>query len=132
MRLRFVVLVGFAGLLLVACASPDSSEPVSAPPPSIATPPGSGGPSLPASGGPSLRPGDSSVVEVSVTGTVQDGVEPGCVLLATDSKTYLLVGPKRAELPKAGTRATVYGHPEPDLLSTCQQGTPFRVNRVEP
>ncbi|WP_432979075.1 hypothetical protein [Dactylosporangium sp. CA-233914] len=66
----------------------------------------------------------------TLRGTIKDGVEPGCVLLATGTKTYLLVGGDRAAM-KSGAELTVYGTPEPDLMTTCQQGTPFRVTRVE-
>ncbi|GAA2352296.1 hypothetical protein GCM10010170_042930 [Dactylosporangium salmoneum] len=68
---------------------------------------------------------------ISVRGTLKDGVEPGCVLLATDAKTYLLIGGDRAAM-KSGQQVTVYGTPQPDLMTTCQQGTPFKVTKIEP
>ena len=126
MRLRIVALTVIAGLGLGAlggCGSKDSAEPVTAPPPSIV--PTTGAPS----GGSSLR-ADPSGSGVAIHGTVREGVEPGCVLLATDSKTYLLIGGDKSAL-QAGKQVTVYGVEQPDLMTTCQQGTPFKVNKVE-
>ncbi|MFI5916595.1 hypothetical protein [Dactylosporangium sp. NPDC051541] len=124
--MRFVALIVGGGLLvggLAGCGS--TSSPVTGPPPVVAS---SGAPSL--SPAPSSSPGAGSA-EVSLRGVVKDGVEPGCVLLATaEQETYLLVGGDKTAL-RTGTTVTVYGRPEPGLMSTCQQGTPFRVTRVE-
>ncbi|MGI5236531.1 hypothetical protein [Dactylosporangium sp. CA-139066] len=128
MRLRIVALTVVAGLGLGAlggCGSEDSSEPVTAPPPSIVP---TTVPSAPGSGS-SLRP-DPQGSTMSIHGTIREGVEPGCVLLATDAKTYLLIGGDKAML-KTGSQVTVYGVEQNDLMTTCQQGTPFKVTRVE-
>ncbi|MEU7872682.1 hypothetical protein [Dactylosporangium sp. NPDC049140] len=125
--MRFVTLIVGAGLAvagLAGCAS--TAEPVTAPPPSIVPPAPS---AVVPSAHPSLTLGSSQPL-ISVRGTVKDGIEPGCMLLTTDKQTYLLVGGDRAAL-KSGATLTVYGTPEPELMSTCQQGTPFRVSRVE-
>jgi hypothetical protein len=131
MRLRgTVALVVFAAVALGGCGSAGSSEPVTAPPPSIgSTADASAGSSAAAT--PSMRPADPSGVVMVIHGTVTDGVEPGCVLLTTDSKAYLLIGGDRTAL-KSGTKLTVHGVPQPDLMTTCQQGTPFRVTKIEP
>jgi hypothetical protein len=126
--MRLVALIVGGGLALAGLAAcGETSEPVTAPPPSVV-------PTTASAPSPSLSPSLSLGSEqplVSVRGTVKDGVEPGCVLLsATDSKTYLLLGGDRAAL-KSGATVTVYGKPEPEMMSTCQQGTPFRVSRVE-
>jgi hypothetical protein len=126
--MRFVALVvvgsGLALGGLAGCGS--ASSPVTGPPPVIAS---SG--AAPAPSASRSSPGAGSAqADVSVRGTVKDGVEPGCVLLATDQQTYLLVGGDKTAL-KSGSVVTVYGRPEPELMSTCQQGTPFRVTRVE-
>ncbi|MFG2040733.1 hypothetical protein [Dactylosporangium sp. NPDC048998] len=126
MRLRFVALIVLAGIGLgglAGCGSAGSSEPAAAPPPSVIPP---------SSAGASVKPDDSAPSGSAVTlrGTIKNGVEPGCVLLATDSKTYLLVGGDRAAM-KSGAQVTVYGTPQPDLMTTCQQGTPFQVTKVE-
>jgi hypothetical protein len=64
---------------------------------------------------------------LTLTGTVEAGVERGCLLL----DGYLLLGGDRT-LIVAGARVTVTGRPEPGTLTTCQQGTPFRVETTEP
>jgi hypothetical protein len=128
--MRFVALIVGAGLAVAGLAGCGSTaEPVTGPLPSIA-------PSVPPSAGPSIPPSVSpsgllaSGVLVTLHGTVKDGVEPGCTLLTTASDTYLLLGGDKAAL-KTGATVTVYGTPAPDLMTTCQQGTPFRVTRVE-
>lgn len=65
--------------------------------------------------------------EQVVTGTVTAGVEYGCRLL----NGYQLVGGPR-ELFPPGTRIRVTGHPDPHLMTTAQQGTPFVVRTAEP
>lgn len=64
-----------------------------------------------------------------LTGTVVDGVEHGCLLLQTDEGAYLLVGGNPDQL-RVGARVTVQGSTDPGLLTTCQQGVPFRVSSV--
>lgn len=78
------------------------------------TPGGPGGP------GASPRP-------MTLSGTVQAGVEHNCFLL----DGYLLLGGS-PDLVRAGARVTVTGHVQADLMTTCQQGIPFKVQRVEP
>jgi hypothetical protein len=65
--------------------------------------------------------------EVTVTGTVSEGVEAGCLLL----DGYLLVGGDRDQL-RPGARVAVTGRVDSGLLSTCQQGVPLVVASVEP
>jgi hypothetical protein len=70
--------------------------------------------------------------ELTVTGTVTEGVEPNCLLLdAEGGQRYLLVGGDRAEL-RAGSRVAVTGRVDRGLLSTCQQGEPLVVSGIEP
>ena len=73
------------------------------------------------SGGPVQR----STSPITVTGTVEAGVESNCLLLGG----YLLLGGDRAMI-QAGARVSVTGRPEPDTLTTCQQGMPLRVDSV--
>lgn len=52
------------------------------------------------------------------------------MLLNTDNgKSYLLLGGDRG-LIGSGGRLEVVGEPQPDLMTTCQQGTPFQVSQV--
>lgn len=74
-------------------------------------------PKLPA--GPSKPP---PVGAATLTGTVEAGVEPGCLLL----DGYLLVGGPR-EVLTAGASVRVTGKIQPDLMTICQQGIPFMV-----
>jgi hypothetical protein len=54
-------------------------------------------------------------------GTLEPGVEAGCVILrADDGAQYLLVGPTK--YPPAGTRVTVTGYFENNVASYCMQG----------
>ncbi|WP_319463810.1 hypothetical protein [Micromonospora sp. RTP1Z1] len=102
---------------------------------SVTTPPGSTGPapSTPPSAvpptkrppnGPSLPPGPGGD---TLTGTVSQGVEPNCLLL----DGYLLVGGPRDVL-RPGATVTVTGRSQPDMMTTCQQGTPFVVESARP
>jgi hypothetical protein len=62
---------------------------------------------------------------VTVSGILEQGVEPTCILLGQ----YLLLGGSR-ELLRPGQAVTVTGHLAVDLVTTCQQGTPLQVDRA--
>ncbi|MGK5738369.1 hypothetical protein [Micromonospora sp. URMC 103] len=146
--LRLAALALVAAAALAACGDPDGTgtptptatgaspvteQPPSATPPPTAstgptastrpTPPPSGPvrPTVPpkSPGGPTLPP---PVGATTLTGTVVPGVEPKCLLL----DGYLLIGGPRDVLT-AGATVTVSGRPEPGMMTTCQQGTPFVV-----
>ncbi|GGO02977.1 hypothetical protein [Micromonospora parathelypteridis] len=103
-------------------AQPATSQPTPEPtaPPSTVDPAPTTPPTGPKPGGPSTPPG---VGATTLSGTVQGGVEPNCVLL----DGYLLLGGPRDVL-KPGTRVEVTGRVEPGMMTTCQQGTPFVVS----
>ena len=108
-----------AGLLVAACADADEgggSGQGAAPPTS---------PTSTTEPAPTTEPPPAG--EVTVTGTVSEGVEPGCLLLGG----YLLVGGDRSKL-QPGARVAVTGRVDRDLLSTCQQGDPLVVASIEP
>jgi hypothetical protein len=113
-----------AGLLVAACA--DSGGDGGA---------GQGGATTVPATAPTTAPGGRTEPTrtggpVTVTGTVTEGVEPGCLLLkATDGGQYLLVGGERAEL-RPGRRVAVSGRVDRGLLSTCQQGEPLVVASI--
>ncbi|MFG2060613.1 hypothetical protein ACGFIK_04255 [Micromonospora sp. NPDC048871] len=96
--------------------TPDPTEPPAADPTDTTGP----------LGRPGKRPGGppqpTSTGEMTLTGQIESGVEPGCLLL----DGYLLLGGPR-EVLTAGAAVTVTGRPEPGLMTTCQQGTPFKV-----
>ncbi len=96
----------------------ESSNPATpAAPRSVMASPPTRTPKMPA--GPSKPP---PVGAATLTGTVQAGVESGCLLL----DGYLLVGGPRAVLIP-GASVLVTGKVQPDLMTTCQQGIPFLV-----
>jgi hypothetical protein len=77
-------------------------------------------------------PGSPGRSEITATGTLRDGVEPGCVLLQSEQgSVYLLVGGDRSKLT-AGGRVQVTGLLSPDLLSICQEGQPLLVRSIKP
>lgn len=65
---------------------------------------------------------------VRVRGTVTEGVEPGCRLLTHNGGAYLLIW--RHGTLITGQEVEVEGTVQPDLVTTCQQGTPLVVERV--
>lgn len=65
--------------------------------------------------------------DTTLTGTIQAGVEPNCLLLDGN----LLIGGPRDVL-KPGARVTVTGRSQPGMMTTCQQGTPFVVEAARP
>jgi hypothetical protein len=81
---------------------------------------------------PTTAPGSPGKSQITVTGTLRDGVEPGCVLLQSEQGIeYLLVGGDRGKLT-AGGRVQVTGVLSPDLLSICQEGQPLLVRSIKP
>ncbi|WP_447002527.1 copper chaperone PCu(A)C [Saccharothrix isguenensis] len=107
-----------------ACAGPSTSTPGTSTPGTST--PGTSVPSTPTSAGtPPSRP------EVTLSGTVQVGVESGCLVLATDRGQYVLLGAD-PQVVRAGAEVVVEGVPQPDQATTCQQGTPFTVRDARP
>jgi hypothetical protein len=114
--------------LLAACADQDAGDGGAASGGSGPTTTPGTSPSQP----PTTEPGSGGKREVTATGTVRAGVEPGCMLLKTDQgQVYLLVGGDRGQL-REGNRVQVSGQLAPDLLSTCQEGQPLLVRSVKP
>ena len=73
-------------------------------------------------------PSGSKHSTVRVKGTVSDGVEQGCKLLTSNGTLYLLIW--RHGTLVTGQEIEVEGTVQPDLMTTCQQGTPLVVERV--
>ena len=69
--------------------------------------------------------------ETTLTGTVQEGVESGCLLLQHGGTVYLLLGGDRSVV-KPGASVTVRGRATPGVLTTCMQGVPFQVSSASP
>jgi hypothetical protein len=78
--------------------------------------------------GPSAAAGDTTL-----TGDLQQGVEGNCVLLRTPDRLYLLIGGDRSMMQGSrDKRVTVTGKIAAGMMTTCQQGTPFRVTQMRP
>lgn len=75
---------------------------------------------------PSTSPGTGTTT--SLTGTVSNGVEPGCRVLKSEQGNFVLVG----SIPVPNGRVTVTGTRSIDQISTCQQGLLFEVHTVTP
>jgi hypothetical protein len=119
---RVVTGLLLAGLLVTGCAEPDTDDSGA----------GQGATTVPTTlpdNPPTTEPTEPSG-EVTVTGTVIEGVEPNCLLLDADGRQYLLVGGDRSVL-QAGVRVAVTGRVDRGLLSTCQQGEPLVVSAFE-
>ncbi|WP_229399761.1 hypothetical protein [Micromonospora okii] len=132
-RTALVALV--AGAALSACAGQGAGDGTPAPSPSGGSPvtdapstgpadptavaPSSTFPPKDRPGRPSRPPGPGAT---TLTGTVEAGVEPGCRLL----DGYQLIGGP-TDVLTAGAKVTVTGQAKPDMMTTCQQGTPFVV-----
>jgi hypothetical protein len=116
-----------AGLLVAACAAPDDDDAGAGGQGAATTVPATTPTTAPGRRTEPTRTGGP----VTVTGTVTEGVEPGCLLLeAEDGGRFLLVGGERAEL-RPGRRLAVTGRVDRGLLSTCQQGEPLVVASIE-
>jgi hypothetical protein len=98
--------------VLAGCASvsPTSSSSPSSPPPS-----------------PSASPSAQTL-----TGTISAGVEPHCLVLrdADGSHSIYFHDESLRSSAPLGVRVTLVGHPEPGMMTTCQQGVPFIVTAV--
>ena len=138
--LRWVPVAVLAAALLAGCAragqdegdravpTPTSSSPTGGPVPtdqpgSSAAPGGTSAPSL------QPRPsGKSKPSGFTVRGRVAVGVEPRCLILnAERGGVYQLVGGDRSVL-RPGQRVEVTGTLDPNMITTCQQGTPLKVS----
>lgn len=85
-------------------------------------------------GGPSVsfsEPSGKTSPGITITGTPTEGVENGCIVMQSGATLYLLLGGDRSVL-MSGQPVVVRGVPDPGLMTTCQQGTPFRVTEVKP
>ena len=73
--------------------------------------------------------GKATAAEMTLTGIPEEGVEAGCIVMRSGEVLYNLLGGDRATL-MSGRTVVVRDRPNPGLISTCQQGTPFQVSEV--
>lgn len=135
---RHVVAVGLLCLVLAGCARSDSAS-SSSPGASAGTPAPTPGGSSPSGGSPGTLPPDQSpppgyppsggTRQLVLSGQVESGVEPGCLILRDAGKTYELMGGDPA-IVKAGARVRVVGHLAVGVMSHCMQGQPFQVTEA--
>jgi hypothetical protein len=128
MRVRLAVLLVLVGAL-TGCAAGGADKTPGSSPSAAESRPALAVPSL----SPSPLPSPSAGSEMTITGTLQEGVEGNCVLLKTPDRLYQLIGGDRSKLQ--GTTAgkvTVTGRIATGMMTTCQQGTPFQVTDVRP
>ena len=140
------------GCGLAACASNGTPGPATASVTSIslsipaatprspqASPRESAAASLSAGPAPTLLPTVPSAgtgTEVTLRGTVREGVEASCVLLVDDDGAVLanLLGNDAPEITAeltTGARVEVTGSFLQGVMTTCQQGPPFQVTAVK-
>jgi hypothetical protein len=119
-----------AALLLAGCAQRGSGSAAPSNGAGSASPsvPASASPSAPVPSGSSPNPPPSGVALV-LTGQVEPGVEPHCLILKDGGHTYELIGGDPA-IVKAGARVRVTGHIAVGVMSYCMQGQPFRVTEA--
>jgi hypothetical protein len=113
-------------LVLGACASPDSQQGAASGGAATST---TAAPTTGGSTSPSPEPRDQ--IKVVATGTVQPGVEPGCLILDTGKERYVLLSKDKSKLT-AGSRVEVTGVRSAGQISYCQQGNPLEVQSVKP
>ena len=79
--------------------------------------------------GETSKPGSDS--QTTITGTVESGVESGCLVLEHDGTVYGIFGNFDSSVVYAGAKVTLHGKVDTGMMSTCQQGTPFVVEDAE-
>ena len=87
-------------------------------------------PYLDPSAGSTGKPGPSG--EMTLTGTVESGVESGCLVIESEGTVYGIFGNYDESVVHAGARVTLSGHTDSGIMSVCQQGTPFVVEQARP
>ncbi|WP_030157073.1 hypothetical protein [Glycomyces sp. NRRL B-16210] len=75
------------------------------------------------------KSGSSS--QTTITGTVESGVEAGCLVLEHEGTVYGIYGRFDSSVVFAGAKVTLHGKVDTGMMTTCQQGTPFVVENAE-
>jgi hypothetical protein len=79
--------------------------------------------------GDSSKPGSDA--QMTISGTVEAGVESGCLVLEHEGTVYGIFGNFDSSVVYAGAEVTLHGAVDTGMMSTCQQGTPFVVEDAE-
>lgn len=115
-----------------ASASPTSAAPTTSPEATATEEspvPDETTPYLDPSLGDSSKPGSDS--QMTISGTVEAGVESGCLVLEHDGTVYGIFGNYDSSVVYAGAEVTLHGKVDTGMMSICQQGTPFMVEDAE-
>lgn len=80
---------------------------------------------------PSAGSSDKPTSSMTITGTVESGVEAGCLILEYDGTVYGIFGNYDRSVVYAGAEVTLSGYTDLGMMSFCQQGTPFVVEEAE-
>ena len=80
---------------------------------------------------PSMGDSDEPGAEMTISGTVEAGVESGCLVLTHDGTVYGIFGDYDEAVVYAGAEVTLHGRLDPGMLSYCQQGTAFVVEDAQ-
>lgn len=131
MRTRLSLLVLLVGALVLAgCGGPAGDSGYGSGSDGVSPSEGSASPTD--TGGPGVSPSDKPPASgggITIIGTPTEGVETGCVVMQSGDTLYLLLGGDKTLL-MSGRPVAVTGRPNPGLMTTCQQGTPFQVTAV--
>jgi hypothetical protein len=68
---------------------------------------------------------------LTISGTVEEGVEAGCLVLEYEGTVYGIFGNFDSAVVYAGASVTLQGKVDEGMMSTCQQGTPFVVEEAQ-
>jgi hypothetical protein len=132
MRVRLAALLVLAGAL-AGCAGGGADKTSGSSPSAAQSRPALAVPSASPAQSPRLVPPPSTGSEMTITGTLQEGIEGNCVLLKTPDRLYQLIGGDRSKLQgSTSAKVTVTGRIALGMMTTCQQGTPFQVTDVRP
>lgn len=82
-------------------------------------------PATPAGPGRSGTGASTAAGELTLTGRVEQGVEPGCLIMQANGRTYELISGN--PVVRAGAQVVVTGHLATGMMSHCQQGQMFQV-----
>lgn len=72
-----------------------------------------------------------SQAAMTITGTVEAGVEAGCLVMTYEGTVYGIFGQFDESVVRPGAEVTLHGHLDTGMMSFCQQGTPFVVEEAE-
>jgi hypothetical protein len=91
-----------------------------------------GAPGTPSSGASGAPAPGASGTSTKLTGTLEEGVEPSCLVLRGAGRDHSLyfADPQVKKQAKIGDTVTVVGQARPTQMTTCQQGIPFLVEAM--